>query len=707
MDSAAPTPPASAAEDAFGTTLPAGRRLTEQEVDARARELLARMSLAEKLHQLSGDTPLLAGMREMRRAYNARPLPAGAVPRLGLPGVRFTDGPRGVVMYRSTCFPAAMARGATWDPELEERVGDAIGVEARSQGANLFAGVCVNLLRHPGWGRAQETYGEDPHHLGEMGAALVRGVQRHVMACVKHFAANSIENARFRVDVRISERVLREVYLPHFERCVDEGVAAVMTAYNRLNGSFCGQSRHLIREVLEGEWGFRGFVMSDFLLGIRRAGPAIEAGMDLEMPFRLHFGRPLRRLVRRGRVPESRIDDSVLRILRQLLRFSGPGEGERYGPDSVAGEAHRALAREVARKSMVLLRNDPVRRGTEPLLPIDPRRVRRIALLGRLATAPNLGDRGSSQVRPPAVVTALDGLRAASGGRFEIDCDPARSPDAAAARAEAADLAVLVVGYGPRDEGEYLPLQGGGDRRSLSLRPEDEALIRAVVARRPETVVVLIGGSAILTEGWRAAVPAILMAWYPGMEGGHALAELLLGVASPSGRLPCVFPAAESQLPFFDARARSIEYGLLHGQRLLDARGQEPAFPLGFGLGYTRFRYAQLELDADRIARDGVLGVAVDLTNAGERAGEEVVQLYAGAEASRVERPTRWLVGFQKLSLAPGETRRVRFALPARRLGFWDEERGAWAVEATSYRVWAGPWAREADLLSAPFTVSP
>lgn len=195
------------------------------EADRFADDLLARLSLGERIGLLSGDDPLVRGLVEMVNWYNRRPIPAGAVPRVGLPGIRFTDGPRGVVMYRSTAFPTAMARAATFDPALEERIGDVIGVEARSQGANLFAGVCINLLRHPAWGRAQETYGEDPFLVGEMGAALTRGAQRHVMACVKHFALNSMENSRFWVDVRVADADLRDIYLPHFRRVVDEGVA--------------------------------------------------------------------------------------------------------------------------------------------------------------------------------------------------------------------------------------------------------------------------------------------------------------------------------------------------------------------------------------------------------------------------------------------------------------------------------------------------
>ncbi len=243
--------------------------LTNEQIDEKARHLLTLMSLKEKIQQMSGCTPLFPGLFEVWLAYNMRPLPAGENARLSVPAICFSDGPRGVVMNHSTCFPVTMARGASWDTALEERIGDAMGVEARSLGANFMGSVCINLLRHPAWGRSQETYGEDPYHLGEMGAALVRGIQRHAMACVKHFAANSIENSRWHVDVRMNERTLREVYLPHFKGCVDEGAAAVMTAYNKVNGHYCGHNSHLLRDILKKEWGFRGLVMSDFVLGIR------------------------------------------------------------------------------------------------------------------------------------------------------------------------------------------------------------------------------------------------------------------------------------------------------------------------------------------------------------------------------------------------------------------------------------------------------
>jgi beta-glucosidase len=686
-------------------SLATAERLSEKQIEEKARGLLAQMTLDEKIGQMSGDTPFVSGMLEMVRGYIMRPLPAGEDLRLGIPGVRFSDGPRGVVMNHSTCFPVSMARGATWDVELEARVGDAIGVEARSQGANFFGGVCINLVRHPAWGRAQETYGEDPFLLGEMGAALVRGVQRHVMACAKHYACNSIENARFKVDVRVGERTLHEVYLPHFKRCVDEGAAAVMSAYNKVNGGHCGHNTHLLRDILKGEWDFEGFVVSDFVWGIRDAKAAVLAGLDVEMPFRYHYQRRLKRLVERGEVAETTIDEAVLRILRQKIRFAQVGEPERYGPHAVVCDAHRALAREAAQKGMVLLKNDVVSVIGKPVLPIDSAQVRRIALIGRLAAEKNIGDHGSSMARPPYVVTPLEGVQAATQGCCEVVFERGRRIQKAVEAARAADVAVVIAGYTHKDEGEYMGPGRGGDRDSLTLRTHDEALIRAVVAANSNTVVVLMGGSAVITEAWRGKVPVILMAWYPGMEGGHALADVLFGKVNPSGKLPCVFPRWEVQLPFFDRKAARIEYGYYHGYRLMDEEGQAPAFPFGFGLSYTTYEYKNLRLERDEIASDGVLRASVEIANTGDRAGEEVAQLYVGYEGSAVERPLKELKGFARVRLKPGETRRVEFVVPVERLAYYDEAHAGWIVEPIAYNLYVGPSSAADSLLRGQFRV--
>ncbi len=700
-----------------------------------ARSLLDRLSLEEKLGLLDGDTPFWSGMAAtmLRDASHRRPWPAGVVPRLAIAGLHFVDGPRGVVLEGgATTFPPPIARGASWDPALEERIGEAMGREARSFGANLLGGVCVNLLRHPGWGRAQETYGEDPVHVGAMGSAMTRGVQRHAIACVKHFALNSIDSARFRVDVQATTRVLQELYLPQFRDCVEAGALAVMSAYNSVNGEWCGQHPALLNGILKGRWGFRGFVVTDFIFGLRDGVRAVLAGQDLEMPFPMIFAATLPQAVASGRVPLERIDDAVLRLLRAQLSVPARiGEAGVY-PAAVRGCAeHRALARHAATRSIVLLKN------TGPVLPL--RGIGSLAVIGRLAAVANLGDRGSSDTRPAAgtVVTPLEGLRAAAP---EIDVRQAEGTDLATATALAAacDAAVVVVGLDWRHEGEHIhngdlapilrqmpppepllrrfgrsrldplwkpvagaiaamaslgsALPGGdfasGDRTDLRLPAEQEALIRAVTAANTRTIVVLMGGGAILCEGWRHVVPALLLLWYPGMEGGAALADVLLGRVSPSGRMPFTVPTAHEHLPPFDPRARRITYDLWHGYRRLRRQGQPSAFPFGFGLSYSAFAYSQPSAELlGGCAEGGLLRVDVTVENTGTMAADDVVQIYGEVPAEAVERPVRILVGFTRVSLAPGQVERLSLEVPLRRLAWFDEALDAFVLEGGRHRL--------------------
>ena len=412
------------------------------------------MTPDEKLWCLDGDGPFWAGLGYLAEGgLHKSPFRASAVERVGLAGFAFCDGPRGVVVDQATCFPVSMARGATWDVDLEERIGEAMGQELRAVGADLFGGVCVNVLRHPAWGRAQETYGEDPHHVGEMGAALTRGVQRHTMACVKHFACNSMENARFTVDITVDEVALHEVYLPHFRRIVDEGVAVVMSAYNSVNGEWCGQNRTLLTDVLRTEWGFEGFVISDWILGLRDAGASLAAGLDVEMPYRMIRATHLVEDLDSGEATWAQVDQAVERVVATRARFAEVLD--RPAPDRsvLASPAHRALAREAAAKSVVLLRNEPV--NGSPVLPLSLSPGSTVALFGPLATAVNLGDGGSSDVWAPEVVTVAQGLEAALSG-ITVVHDDGTDPARAAAVAGGADVAVVVAGYTRLDEGEYI-----------------------------------------------------------------------------------------------------------------------------------------------------------------------------------------------------------------------------------------------------------
>jgi beta-glucosidase len=714
-----------------GAEQPSAYELSVEEVrsganpEKAAAGLLARLSDGEKLSLLDGDEPFWPGMpRMMGVGYNLEPIVAGAVPRLGIPGIRFSDGPRGAVIGRSTAFPVAMARGATWDPALEEQVGEAIGAEIRAQGGNLFGGVCINLLRHPAWGRAQETYGEEPVLLGSMGVALARGAQRHVMACVKHYACNSMENTRFSVDVQVLERALHEVYLPHFKMVVDAGVASVMSAYNSVNGEWCGQNRTLLTDILRAEWGFDGFVMSDFIWGLRDPVASVAAGLDLEMPFAQQRAQVLPPALASGTASWEDVDRAASRILATQLRFAASVPAEPPPREVVAGEQHRALAREVAARSMVLLRNEPV--DGRPVLPLLREGLARLAVVGRLADVPNLGDHGSSDVRAPWVVTPLAGLRDALPA-IEVTHTDGSDHATAVEDASAADAAVVVVGYTAEDEGEYVgsfdpelatlyppsqdpqaldelarvweagPQLVGGDRDSLRLSPADEALIQVVGAANPRTVVVVMAGAAVTMEQWRHDVPAILMAWYPGMEGGSALADVLLGTSEPGGRLPFVVPRNEAHLPPFDKHATTVTYDRWYGQRLLDRDGKAPAYPLGFGLSYTSFTIDDVEvlLDGDTAALD----VRATVVNAGSRPGGHVVQVYA-CQASQERADTeRFLVGFARVDCACGERVPVQLDVPLQRLSTRLGP-GRWAGRPGSYRIDVGASAADPGAVS-------
>ena len=707
------------------------KQLTPEQIDAAARNLLAKLTLEQKIQLMSGDREFYAGyLRLMCGEYNRLPVnTAGAMPQFGIPGVRFTDGPRGVMLPGATTFPVAMARGASFDPQLEERVGDAMGREARAYGANMIGAPCINLLRHPAWGRAQETYGEDSHHLGEMGSGLTRGIQRHVMSCAKHFCLNSIEDARFQVDVTADARTLREVYLPHFKRLVDSGVASVMSSYNSVNGEWAGQNRTLLHDILKKEWGFQGYLQSDWLWGMRDAKKAALAGQNVEMPFRNLFHRYLLDLVRRGEVPSELVDDAGFRILRQEVRFSQGRNPEDYKPEVIGCEAHRALAREVAQKSIVLLKNEG------DLLPL--KNVQTIAVIGRLADTSNTGDHGSSWTQPAYVVTPLEGLRSAADGSFAVLYEDGQDHTRAANLAKMVDVVICVVGYTYVDEGEYVPAEDGpwnahfpkpapeqqplmrhiaeaeavvpasfaGDRSSLQLHPEDEKLIEAIAAANPRTIVAMMGGSAVITENWRDKPASILMLWYPGMEGGHAFADVLLGRVNPSGKLPCVFPRRAEDLPFFDPHATKITYDLWHGYRKLERDKVVPAFPFGFGLSYTTFSLDNLALGRNRIATNGTLAVTAELTNTGAHAGEEVVQLYIGARTSKVPRAPKELKAFTKVPLAPHEKQAIHFSLPAMDLAYYDEEKG-WVVEPGEYEVMVARHSQDERALSARVVVT-
>jgi beta-glucosidase len=677
-----------------------------------AAQVVDAMTDEELLWCLDGDAPTWAGLELLGRGgYHEVPFYGARVPRVGMPGIAFSDGPRGVVIGNATCFPVSMARGATWDPELEERIGDAIGRELRASGANLYGGVCVNLLRHPAWGRAQETYGEDPYHVGELGAALTRGMQRHAMATVKHFAVNSMENARFRVDVEVDDVALHEVYLPHFRRIVDEGVACVMTAYNRLNGTYCGDHRELLTTILRDEWGFEGFVISDWIFGMRDAAASVHAGLDVEMPYRMVRAEHLPAALADGTASWDDVRLAVTRIVATLLRFDHVLSQPAPDRDVIGAPEHIALAREAAARSIVLLRNEPVD-GT-PVLPLDATALRSIAVIGPLADRVNLGDGGSSDVYSLDNVTILDGIRAAAPGADVVHHDGS-DLDAATTAAGGADFAIVVVGYTADDEGEFIGDPGidlqhlfppgddealaasfraqprlptvrpdhvrgraglgfsvGGDRASLRLGEDDEALIRSVAGANPRTVVVMQAGSAVVVAGWIDRVPALVQAWYGGQQAGHGLADVLFGIENPSGRLPFTVPTDPSHLPDFDREADHVVYDRWHGWWRAEHLGLEPEFPFGFGLSYTTFEVTDVEVPEDDCGHR----VTCTVHNTGDRDGADVVQVYARFADPDVPRR---LVGFRRVEVAAGGSTPIEIEFPTDRLLRRDPATRSW-----------------------------
>jgi beta-glucosidase len=653
-------------------------------IEARVEDLLGRMTLEEKVEQMHG-----AGFpADSRGLY-----PTRDNTRLGIPGFTMVDGPRGVSAATgfATTFPVGSARGATFDTDLERRVGRAMGEEARARQANVLLAPTINLLRQPQWGRAQETYGEDTFHGGAMGAAFIRGVQEHVIASAKHFALNTIENTRFNVDVTVDERTLREVYLPHFKRAVDAGVGSVMSAYNKVNGEYCSENRHLLTDILKDDWGFDGFVESDWLLAVRSTAPSALAGLDVEMPSPVFYGPKLVAAVNAGAVPMTVIDDAVRRILRMKFRF-GIFDGRPPLDPAVVVEspAHQALALEVARKAIVLLKNDAA------ALPLDRATVRSVAVVGALAARANLGDTGSSAARPSQAVSPLEGIQAAASG-VAINAIASDALDADQQRQiEEADAAVVIVGLTATDEGEAGI--SGGDRKTLALSAAHQQLIREVASHNARTIVVLEGGSAITVEGWVDQARAILMAWYPGQDGGTAIAEVLFGDVNPSGKLDVTVPTSEAQLPPFDPQATAVEYDYFHGYRYVDHAGLEPRYPFGFGLAYTTFSIHDLRLERDALAADGTLRARVQVTNTGGRSGDEVVQLYVGAVGSSVERAVRDLRAFQRVSLAAGQTKTVTLEVPVADLAYFDVGADRFIVEPIEYVAEVGSSSRDLPL---------
>jgi beta-glucosidase len=621
------------------------------------------------------------------------------VEEAGLPSVVLTDGPHGVRrqegdfdrigLLRSvpaTCFPPAVGVGSSWDPEVAERIGAAVGREARALGVPVVLGPGVNIKRSPLGGRNFEYYSEDPLLTGVLGAAHVRGQQAEgVGASVKHFAANNQETQRMQVSADVDERTLREIYLPAFERIVAEArPATVMCAYNKVNGVYASQNHWLLTEVLREQWGFEGVVVSDWGAVDDRVA-ALAAGLDLQMPGDSGAGnRLVVDAVRAGELDEALVDRSARRVAALADLVTEPG-----GAFDV--DAHHALARELAAGCAVLLKNDGA------VLPLAP--GARVAVVGEFARTPRCQGGGSSHVNATRVDDALSTLRELQDGAvsfapgFSLDGsgDDAALRDEAVAAARDADVTVVFAGLAEDDESE------GFDRTTIDLPAGQVELIRAVAAAGPRTVVVLSSGGIVSLEGWHDDVDAVLAGFLLGQAGGSALADLLTGAVSPSGRLAETIPLRLEDTPSFLAfpgEQGHVRYGegVMVGYRHYTTVGRPVRYPFGHGLGYTTVETGELRVTA---TGDDTALVSLTVTNTGERAGRHVVQVYVATTAGPVRRPARELRAFTKVSLQPGESRTVELALDRRAFAYWDVRVGGWVVAPGEYTVQVGASAAE------------
>ncbi len=644
------------------------------------------LSLEEKLSLLSG-----------LDFWQTRPLPSRGVPATWL-----SDGPHGIRKpargdspgltdaQPATCFPTASALASSWDPELVHQVGQAIGAEAKAMGVRVVLGPGLNIKRHPQGGRNFEYFSEDPLLAGALAAAMVQGIQSQgVGACLKHFVANNQEDHRMVVDALVDERSLRELYLRGFEIAVQRSrPAAVMAAYNRVNGTYACEHHGLIEGILRGEWGFDGLVMSDWGAVHDRVA-AVAAGLDLEMPS--SHGKQstvLRAALRDGRLPLAAVDACVERLFALQARFHDPGPAA-----PVDHRANHALARRAAAASCVLLKNQG---GLLPLMG-----GQRIAVLGALARQPRYQGAGSSGVVPTRLVSAWEALAEAlppdrllyaqGYAQSDREAEDALLAEAIDTAGEA-DLAVVFAGLPRAYESE------GFDRDHMDLPPSHNALIQAACGACPQVVVVLSNGAPVAMP-WLDGVGAVVEAYLGGQASGEGVVDVLLGEVNPSAKLAESFvhrAQDHASHAFFPGDGQVVAHreGLYVGYRWLDSAGVEPLFPFGHGLSYTRFEYSGLQVEVE----DQGASVQLELANSGDRAGAEVVQLYLHAVHSTVYRPTQELRAFERVQLQPGERRVVHLRLDRRDFATWNVQRQAWVVEPGAFELRVGASSRDIRL---------
>ena len=699
----------------------ASSQVTDKEkvqMEKRIEKLIKKMTLEEKVGLLHGNS----------KFYVA------GVERLGIPEWSLSDGPHGVraeinrhdwayagwTNDSASYFPTGTAFAAAWNPELAYRRGEVLGEEARWRKKDVLLGPGVNIIRSPLCGRNFEYMSEDPYMNSVLAVAYIKFIQSRDVACsVKHFAVNNQETNRTTVDVECSERALREIYLPAFKAAVQEGGAlTVMAAYNKFRGEFCAENNYLVRKILRNEWGFDGVYVTDWGAA-HSTVPSMEAGLDLEMGTLIdkyedwYYANPLIEAVKSGKVPMSLVDEKVGDVLRVMIKTNVLDPKKRFGPGSMNTKEHQQATYDAAAEAIVLLKNQ------NNLLPLDFSSIKSLAVIGDNATRKHSNGGLSSEIKAVYEVTPLGALRAKWGDKVDIRfaqgyeklstfvegsnngqssgtfSSKTQESDAllkeAVEVARTSDVALLVCGLNHDYDTESF------DRLNMDIPYGQVELIQEVVKANPRTIVVMIAGSPLNMAAVDICSPAIVWAWFNGMEGGNALVDVLSGKVNPSGKMPFTTPVSLDQSPAhalgnFPGRDLKVNYeeDILVGYRWFDTKGLPVVYPFGYGLSYTTFNYSNLNTDKKTYDQADTIQATFTLTNTGDREGAEVAQLYVSDPVCSVMRPVKELKGFKKVFLKPGESRRITLDIPVSSLAFYSEAQSQFVVEPGEFILQLG-----------------
>ena len=699
----------------------ASSQVTDKEkvqMEKRIEKLIKKMTLEEKVGLLHGNS----------KFYVA------GVERLGIPEWSLSDGPHGVraeinrhdwayagwTNDSASYFPTGTAFAAAWNPELAYRRGEVLGEEARWRKKDVLLGPGVNIIRSPLCGRNFEYMSEDPYMNSVLAVAYIKGLQSRDVACsVKHFAVNNQETNRTTVDVECSERALREIYLPAFKAAVQEGGAlTVMAAYNKFRGEFCAENNYLVRKILRNEWGFDGVYVTDWGAA-HSTVPSMEAGLDLEMGTLIdkyedwYYANPLIEAVKSGKVPMSLVDEKVGDVLRVMIKTNVLDPKKRFGPGSMNTKEHQQATYDAAAEAIVLLKNQ------NNLLPLDFSSIKSLAVIGDNATRKHSNGGLSSEIKAVYEVTPLEALRAKWGDKVDIRfaqgyeklstfvegsnngqssgtfSSKTQESDAllkeAVEVARTSDVALLVCGLNHDYDTESF------DRLNMDIPYGQVELIQEVVKANPRTIVLMIAGSPLNMAAVDICSPAIVWAWFNGMEGGNALVDVLSGKVNPSGKMPFTTPVSLDQSPAhalgnFPGRDLKVNYeeDILVGYRWFDTKGLPVVYPFGYGLSYTTFGYSNLNTDKKTYDQADTIQATFTLTNTGDREGAEVAQLYVSDPVCSVMRPVKELKGFKKVFLKPGESRRITLDIPVSSLAFYSEAQSQFVVEPGEFILQLG-----------------